>query len=115
MTTRTTTTTARTTTRYWWYPSTTEKPTTQFWWYPSTTKRPNLWQQKPFPFEPEIIEAKTKPLISEKNSLETNLISPAYDVVFKIKRFFGLDDEPKDDFIIIEDNYSPEIIEAVAV
>jgi len=111
-TTRTTTTTARTTTRYWWYPSTTETPTTKFWWYPTTTKRPNLWQQKPFPFEPEVIEAKKKSSNSGKNTLETNLISPAYDVVFKFKRFFGMAHEP-DDAIVIEDNYSPEVIEAI--
>ena len=43
------------------------------------------------------------------------MISPAYDVVLKFKRFFGMVDKPKDDFILIEDNYSPEIIEAVIV
>merc|ERR1739838_154551 len=110
-TTTTTTTTARTTTRYWWHPSTTNRPNRPN--RPNfTTKRPNLWQQKPFPFEPEVIEAKAKSSNSD-SSINSNLISPAYDVVLKFKRFFGMVDKPKDDFIVIEDNYTPEIIEAV--
>merc|ERR1712181_78254 len=102
----TTTTTARTTTRYWWYPSTTNRPNRPN--RPNfTTKRPNLWQQKPFPFEPEVIEAKAKSSNSDSDSsITSNLISPAYDVVLKFKRFFGMVDKPKDDFIVIEDNYS---------
>ena len=36
-------------------------------------------------------------------------------ITLKFKRFFGMVDKPKDDFIVIEDNYSPEIIEAVIV
>ena len=84
------------------------------WWYPSTTKMPNLWQQKPFPFEPEIIEAKTRSN-TVNHHISTNFLSPAYDVVLNFKRFFGMSEKPKDDFIVIEDNYNPEIIEAVIV
>ena len=104
-TTTTTTTTTKTTTRYWWYPETTTKK--PFWWFPTstTTRKPPTWQNG---YNPEVIEAKFK-----RNEIRNSGIwSPANEILFKIKRFHGNLDPIKDDFVVIEDSYEPEIIEA---
>ena len=88
---------------------TTTTTTTDYWWYPSTTKRPNVWT-RPTTFRPEVIEAKKD--FNKKNRINNNYVkySPASDVLLKFK-LWKMTEKPKDDFIIIEDNYSPEIVE----
>ena len=86
---------------------TTTTTTTDYWWYPSTTKRPNVWT-RPTTFRPEVIEAKKD--LHKKNIFNYVRYSPASDVLLKFK-LWKMTEKPKDDFIIIEDNYSPEIVE----
>lgn len=96
-------------TNTWWYPSTTTSTarpttTTQYWWYPSpTTSRPSN------NYRPEIIEAKDNEITQD-----SSYFSPAFDVVFKFKQVKTSNNiKPLDDFVVIEDNYKPEIIEAL--
>ena len=81
--------------------------TTDYWWYPTTTKRPNVWT-RPTTFRPEVIEAKKD--LHKKNIFNYVKYSPASDVLLKFK-LWKMTEKPKDDFIIIEDNYSPEVVE----
>ena len=81
--------------------------TTDYWWYPTTTKRPNVWT-RPTTFRPEVIEAKKN--LNKKNHINYVRYSPASDVLLKFK-LWKMTEKPKDDFIIIEDNYSPEVVE----
>ena len=69
-----------------------------------TITRPNVW--RPPIYKPEIIEAKAR-----ENNIN-NYFSPASDVLLKFK-LWKMQDKPKEDFVIIEDNYSPEVIEAL--
>ena len=69
-----------------------------------TITRPNAW--RPPIYKPEIIEAKAR-----ENNIN-NHFSPASDVLLKFK-LWKMQDKPKEDFVIIEDNYSPEVIEAL--
>ena len=75
--------------------TTTEKPTTTtpYWWYPDTNRRAAYKETK------------------------TNEISyqPASEVLLKFKRWKGpiVENSHKDDFIVIESDYKPEIIEAL--
>ncbi len=124
-TTISTTSTTSTTTRYWWYPNTTKRTTPSAWWIPaSTTSRPWQTTSKNL-YEPEVIEAKTRSFneVSSHNraGIASSFLSPASQVLLKFTKWKQGSFEPvkpkpiKDDFIIIEDNYRPEIIEAVQV
>ena len=83
-------------------PSTTST-TTAYWWYPNTTKRPNTWKPAPT-YKPEVIEAKVG-----DNELKSHF--PASDALLRFKFWKSSITPIREDFVVIEDNYSPEIIE----
>ena len=76
--------------------TTTEKPTTTtpYWWYPKTTRRATYNEE------------------AKHNEIS---YQPASEVLLKFKRWKGpiIENTHKDDFIVIESDYKPEVIEAL--
>jgi len=83
--------------------------TTPYWWYPATTT------QRPV-YRPEVIEVKQNEISKEKTNLISSYHPAASEVLLKFTRWKGpiVEKYPlKDDFVVIEDPFKPEVIEAV--